>query len=50
MNGVNGTIRGEYPKSPWKVALLVLAILIVLVDRAVARIALTHARRIACAR
>ena len=30
MNGVNGTIRGEYPKSPWKVALLVLAILIVL--------------------
>ena len=30
MNGINGTIRGEYPKSPWKVALLVLAILIVL--------------------
>jgi len=29
MNGVNGTIRGEYPKSPWKVALLVLAILVV---------------------
>jgi predicted RNA-binding Zn-ribbon protein involved in translation (DUF1610 family) len=29
MNGVNGTIRGEYPKSPWKVALLVLAIAIV---------------------
>jgi hypothetical protein len=26
MNGVNGTIRGEYPKSPWKVALLVLVI------------------------
>jgi len=29
MNGVNGTIRGEYPKSPWKVALLVLAVLVV---------------------
>ena len=30
MNGVNGTIRGEYPKSPWKVAFLVLAILLFL--------------------
>jgi hypothetical protein len=30
LNGVTGTIRGEYPKSPWKVALLVLLILIVL--------------------
>jgi hypothetical protein len=30
MNGVNGTIRGEYPRSPWKVALLVLGILLVL--------------------
>ena len=29
MNGVTGTIRGEYPKSPWKVALLVLVIVIV---------------------
>ena len=29
MNGVNGTIRGDYPKSPWKIALLVIAILIV---------------------
>ena len=29
MNGVNGTIRGEYPKSPWKVALLVLAVVVV---------------------
>jgi hypothetical protein len=28
MNGVTGAIRGEYPKSPWKVALLVLAIVI----------------------
>jgi predicted RNA-binding Zn-ribbon protein involved in translation (DUF1610 family) len=27
MNGVNGAIRGEYPKSPWKVALLVLGLL-----------------------
>ena len=31
MNGVTGAIRGEYPKSPWKVALLVLAIFIVVV-------------------
>ncbi len=31
MNGVSGAIRGEYPKSPWKVALLVLAILVVVV-------------------
>ena len=30
MNGVTGAIRGEYPKSPWKIALLALAILIVL--------------------
>jgi hypothetical protein len=29
MNGVTGAIRGEYPKSPWKVALLVLAIFFV---------------------
>ena len=28
MNGVNGAIRGEYPKSPWKIALLVLVIFI----------------------
>ena len=31
MNGVTGAVRGEYPKSPWKVALLVLAIFIVVV-------------------
>jgi hypothetical protein len=31
MNGVNGTIRGEYPKSPWKIALLALAIFIAVV-------------------
>jgi hypothetical protein len=30
MNGVNGTVRGEYPKSPWKIALLALAVLVVL--------------------
>jgi len=30
MNGVTGAIRGEYPKSPWKVALLALGALIVL--------------------
>ena len=29
MNGVTGVIAGEYPKSPWKIALLVLAIFIV---------------------
>jgi hypothetical protein len=28
MNGVTGTIAGEYPKSPWKIALIVLAILV----------------------
>ena len=28
MNGVNGAVAGEYPKSPWKVALLVVAIVI----------------------
>ena len=31
MNGVNGAIRGEYPKSPWKIALLALAIFIAVV-------------------
>ena len=28
MNGMTGAIRGEYPKSPWKIALLVLAAII----------------------
>ena len=28
MNGVTGAIAGEYPKSPWKVALLVLALVV----------------------
>ena len=31
MNGVTGAIRGEYPKSPWKIALLVLVVFIVVV-------------------
>jgi len=31
LNGVTGAVRGEYPKSPWKIALLVLAIFIVMV-------------------
>jgi hypothetical protein len=30
-NGVTGAIQGEYPKSPWKIALIVLAIFIVVV-------------------
>jgi len=31
MNGATGAIKGEYPKSPWKVALLVLAIIVVVI-------------------
>ena len=31
MNGVTGAIDGEYPKSPWKIALLVLAIVVAVV-------------------
>jgi uncharacterized membrane protein YidH (DUF202 family) len=30
-NGVTGRVSGQYPKSPWKVALLVLAVIIVIV-------------------
>ena len=30
-NGVTGAIDGEYPKSPWKIALIVLALFIVVV-------------------
>jgi ribosomal protein S27E len=30
-NGVTGAIQGEYPKSPWKIALIVLVIFIVVV-------------------
>ena len=28
MNGVTGAVRGQYPKSPWKIALLVLAVVV----------------------
>jgi len=31
MNGVTGAIAGEYPKSPWKIALLVLAIIVAVI-------------------
>jgi hypothetical protein len=30
MNGVTGRIEGEYPKSPWKIAALVVAVLVFL--------------------
>jgi hypothetical protein len=29
MNGVTGAVRGEYPKSPWKIALIVVAVFVV---------------------
>ncbi len=31
MNGVSGAVRGEYPKSPWKVALLAFVVFIVVI-------------------
>jgi predicted RNA-binding Zn-ribbon protein involved in translation (DUF1610 family) len=31
MNGVTGAMSGQYPKSPWKIALLVLAVIVVIV-------------------
>ena len=31
INGVSGAIQGEYPKSPWKIALLVLAVIVVVI-------------------
>jgi hypothetical protein len=31
MNGVTGAVKGEYPKSPWKIALIVLAVIIALI-------------------
>ena len=31
INGVTGAIAGEYPKSPWKIALLVIVIFVVVV-------------------
>jgi hypothetical protein len=30
INGVTGAIGGEYPKSPWKIALIVLAVVVVI--------------------
>jgi hypothetical protein len=38
MNGATGAVRGEYPKSPWKIALIVVAIFIlVLIVMSLAR-------------
>jgi hypothetical protein len=31
MNGVTGAVRGQYPKSPWKIALLVLAAIVLFI-------------------
>jgi hypothetical protein len=31
MNGVTGAVRGEYPKSPWKIALLVIGVIVLVV-------------------
>jgi predicted RNA-binding Zn-ribbon protein involved in translation (DUF1610 family) len=31
MNGVTGALSGQYPKSPWKIALLVLVVIVVIV-------------------
>ena len=31
INGVTGTVAGEYPKSPWKIALIVLGIIVLVV-------------------
>ena len=31
MNGVTGALQGEYPKSPWKVAALVLGALLLVI-------------------
>ena len=31
MNGVTGAVSGQYPKSPWKIALLVLVVIVVIV-------------------
>ena len=29
MNGVTGAVRGQYPKSPWKIALVVLVVIVI---------------------
>jgi hypothetical protein len=31
MNGVTGAVHGEYPKSPWKIAAIVLAVLVLVI-------------------
>jgi hypothetical protein len=31
LNGVTGSVAGEYPKSPWKIALVVLAVFVIVV-------------------
>jgi hypothetical protein len=31
MNGVTGTLEGEYPMSPWKIALLVVAVAVLVI-------------------
>jgi hypothetical protein len=31
MNGVTGAVHGEYPKSAWKIALIVLAVIVFLI-------------------
>ena len=31
MNGVTGAVRGEYPKSPWKIALIVVAVIVLVI-------------------
>ena len=31
MNGVTGKVAGEYPKSAWKIALIVLAVIVLVV-------------------
>ena len=28
-NGVTGAVAGEYPKSPWKIALIVLVVIVI---------------------
>ena len=31
INGVTGTVAGEYPKSAWKIALIVLAVIVLVI-------------------
>ena len=32
MNGVTGAVSGQYPKSPWKIALLVLVAIVIVMS------------------